>query len=957
MARSDPKTPRLEVIAMIVALLQASTTLSRRIAMLGDSITEGYGTSKPIYSWPHMLQKALQLAYKIAGLDEFAFEWVSANYAFQVPNRITSSAQASGTEANDTRWGSMRRGNTQQPGSKRWWTVRFSSADVVIRRTAATDAYIIRVDGVIVANVTSGAPGTYRHNTGAQAFSSTSPARKIEVEFVKGVPVFAGFAFYRGSETKSVQVWEMGKSNTAMSQFTAASANTVQGVVAGWRELLKSVNPHIVFINWLTNDASSFKLTAAQCEANWREIVAMVRAELPNAIIILSPPQPKFEGTVKLVEPWENYIDAASRVVRDNPNMLLDPMSDYVKLISGSSIYMSDGVHPNDLGYARYADNTAKTITGVRDLGNTGTTPPPTGGSDTVGPVIEWISPAIGGVLSGTVPFRAKVTDATGVGFQAVYTGPDTRLGIPQLIDASQNIWGFDLDVTKLTSFSGARWVARDKVGTTGNPTSTPTRAMTWTAPATTEPDPGEGTTPPPTGTVPPPNNGSYPPEQQFMMQSDWVGAFVRIGQGPLTPQQVDPKFDYAAANHTATLNLMAAQLKAAGGRGEGYLPAGVYNTSSLDFDYSSLPVQPDSGAPYGYSGAKVFGAGKRQTVLRQIAGSTGNVLRVSGRKGSEAGPGNNNKVSGFHLSDLQIIGASTGGHALNLEGLVGCTFRELHISEAGKSGVYLERSVFDPDAQPAADDAYFFQNEFAGITLVRNKWAGMESDGLAAVSLLGTNIEATQNGRDGIKLAGSSVVLVNPIVIGNGSGDAQYRGIRFMRNGNLRSSVGNVTLLGGRAEGNGAAGGYELEIDSGTGFMLSNFFALATAGAHGIGIGLRGYGDAGAVFGAKILGGSVRGVNGAAQKAFVLGADSRQTKIDTRMDFDSFVNNGTIASMVTDNGQGTSWDLARSSRTRLDGSTEVMGAGAGMVLHSPDGTAYKVAVPNGGASLAITVA
>jgi lysophospholipase L1-like esterase len=950
MARSQPKSSRSSTVTKIDTSLKGSLTASRRIAMLGDSITEGHGTSNPIYSWPHMVQKLLQVIYAILGMDPFAFQFVSAHYAFAFPSTLTYSAQESGTNSVSTTWGSARRGDTQSPGSKRWWTARFSSVDVIVRRRAATDSYVIRVDGVEVSRVTSGAPGMYRHNTGPQPFSSASAARRVEVEFLTGTPEFVGFGLYRGSETKGIQVWEMGKSNTGTLQYsTTHAAASSAGIVGGWLELLKSVNPHIVMIGWLTNDASAFKLSPADYEKYLREIVAQIRAILPNAIIVIQTPQEKYVVQVPLAAPWEEYMEAQSRVARDNADILHDPMSDYVakSVKPDADPYMDDGVHPSDLGYERYAQNTVKTLSGARDLiEDGGGETPPVPGDDTVGPTIEWISPAAGAVLTGLTPWRARVTDPSGVRNQAVYTGPGTLLGVPRLIE--DGIYGFDLDVSKLESFSGSRWMARDGIGAEGNVATTPTRAMTWTK--STVPGGGTPTPTPDPGT---PVKQSYPLDQQFMMQSDWVGAFVRVEQAPLTPAEADPAFDPAAANHTSSLNLMLDKLKNTRA-GEGYVPAGVYNVTSLDFDYTDQPIQPENGAPYGYDGAVLRGAGKRQTVLRQIPGSTGNMLRAAGRIGTEAGPGNNNKVSGLQIAAMKMEGTSTGGHALDLESLVGCSVRDMHISGAGKSGIYLERSVFES----GVDDSYFFQNSFSDLTLVRNGRCGMESDGLAAVSLTGTNIESTGNAMDGFRLVGSSVTLINAISVGNGALNPLYRGYRFLRNGNLNSSVGNVTLIGGRSEQNSGPGGYEMEIDSGTGYLLANFFTLATAGAHGIGAGLRGYGDAGALSGLRVIGGSVRGNKTAGQKAFDIGADSRFARIDTRFEFDSFPGSPTtIAPIVTDNGLATSWDLSRHARGRVNGDTELTVAGAGLVLRAPDGSFHRVTVPNGGGSVSVVPA
>jgi hypothetical protein len=345
------------------------------------------------------------------------------------------------------------------------------------------------------------------------------------------------------------------------------------------------------------------------------------------------------------------------------------------------------------------------------------------------------------------------------------------------------------------------------------------------------------------------------------------------------------------------------------------YFPPGTYVVSSIGVDYSGAgwPAQASSGEPYGYATPQVFGAGAKKSKIKQKAGSTGDVFRAVGKLGTQAGPANNNKVTGFKLYDLEIIGTPGGGNGLYMRSVVNCSVENVHIRNCGKSGIYIARETF----VGGVNDEYAYALTFRAIKLVSNTLWGFENSGTAAIGADMYSIEAIGNGAGGFKVCPTNMNLYSCQAIGNGNGSVSGRGLLAVKASNS-TSVNSVLVLNSfRSESNSLAGGYEIEIQSGTGFALvtPNFFP--GVGVHCLGVGLTNGGSASFVNSLTVIGGFF-GVSSSAspdQKALVLGSDSRNTTIiNSRFNYNGGVT--TPEALITDGGFRTS--VLMNSNTRF---------------------------------------
>jgi hypothetical protein len=333
---------------------------------------------------------------------------------------------------------------------------------------------------------------------------------------------------------------------------------------------------------------------------------------------------------------------------------------------------------------------------------------------------------------------------------------------------------------------------------------------------------------------------------------------------------------------------------------------AGTFLVTNLGIDYSlaKWPTQAISGAPYGYAAPSIIGQGIKKTIIKQKAGATGDLFVVSGKVGTQAGPANNNKVTGAELADLELLGNKTGGHGLRIRSLVNSSFKNLWVSDAGKSGIYFERETF----VSGVNDEYSYSNTFTNVKVKTNGRWGIECSGSASIGGTFYDVEAINNTLGGWLVAPTNMALHGCQAIGNGKNLIDGRGLLAIRNTNSTSVNSTLILDGFRSEGNSQPGGFEIEIAAGIGYEVSAPAFYATTGASCLGIGLRGLGGDGYVQALTVTGGyyGITTNTYPDQKAIVLGSDARDTVIKGgRYNFQGTLN--TVESVVVDGGFRTS--------------------------------------------------
>lgn len=341
--------------------------------------------------------------------------------------------------------------------------------------------------------------------------------------------------------------------------------------------------------------------------------------------------------------------------------------------------------------------------------------------------------------------------------------------------------------------------------------------------------------------------------------------------------------------------------------------PSVAYMVSNLTLDYSG-DSQATSGPPYGFQAPSIIGEGRRRTIIRQISGSTGPVLSVTGRQGS-FGAANNGKVSGFTLEGVEIIGTSgSSNHGVVVRNFVSCSIRDFHIRGCGGSGLKLVRDYFVSGDEEyghglSVRDGFIVACGRYGIESSATAWAGAGTGtGAAAVSLEAMTVECSANTLGGFYFSPANMNLFGCRAFQNGGA-----GFKTFRNPNQDSSNFTFNMWGCRSEGNcTSSGSYEIEVEgavSGGGLYGCTVLATNARAPHCVGVGNAAAGSDSYIQRFVIESGFFSGEGTDASQMFcVTGSDCRGlVLVNPRIAYETFAAPGTVPSaLMTDGGVNT---------------------------------------------------
>jgi chitodextrinase len=371
-----PETSRSAWLAKWKNLVDQRATRPVKYMHLGDSITEGMGSTLTVDGertllnkmWTAREQIEFENKWPTTGPASFGFEFVNSYYKFAGPSTIDSTFEYLKTASTATSGGLI--GKTRLVGDGTTAEIKRFATTFEVYATLANTAASVKVfiNGAQVAQRTG--------VTGLQKIAVTGlnggNLHTLKLEFAGTGTMFFGAAVYRGTENKGFQVWGGGNSGSSTFVFNG----TARGL---WEQMVKMVNPDVISISWLTNDmnAGNGKRTPSVYQADTLAMVKKLRAAVPNALIFIQVPQQyKFlnqyiEGTT-----WQQYVDTNYWVANQVANVFVEPISDHVAM--GANL--KDGIHPNDTGYLEYGKISMRTLDGQYESGN--------GGGDTTAPSI-----------------------------------------------------------------------------------------------------------------------------------------------------------------------------------------------------------------------------------------------------------------------------------------------------------------------------------------------------------------------------------------------------------------------------------------------------------------------------------------------------------------------------------------------------------------------------------------
>lgn len=330
--------------------LGARLTTPLDLIFIGDSISEGQGSSVLSNRWISQLLSTLRAKFQPTGVSG-STGYIPAWHAITSPSGTSPTTAGTPTQSNNSGLGRrclQLNGNTD--------TVTFSftgtSFDLYYTTQQSTvSQFSVKIDAGAPTTVTPSSGGVISAKWNSGALSAGS--HTVLVSWVSNTPQIEGLMPYNGDETSGLRLFDAAHYGFTTSSFTS---------LGYWTSALSNItNPAIVFLYLGTNDFGT-SVSSNQFQTNLTSILALIRAKLPNTTVAIIA---GYERGGSFAEPWSNYIAAMNTVAyNDLLTYVIDLTTEMNKCdretING--IYNVDNVHPTDIGHLMISDIVMKNL-------------------------------------------------------------------------------------------------------------------------------------------------------------------------------------------------------------------------------------------------------------------------------------------------------------------------------------------------------------------------------------------------------------------------------------------------------------------------------------------------------------------------------------------------------------------------------------------------------------------
>ena len=317
------------------------------IGVLGDSIAEGQGATTLQRAYPAQLRDRLRAAFPSGargGLD-----YIASRHQITVPADQGFSFAGPTAKGGRHGWGRRVVPLTEASGTGTY-TARMTSAQVCWWAPGLDAAITVAVDG--------GEPETVRADVGG-SLTWTSPRlpsaeHEIAVAWAGGKPELEGAWLFDGDEQRGVHVIEGGNSG---SQLWQLSEKARPDGVSTWIRSAPRFKLDLWMPEHLINDV--VVRTPEQVRSDAAVLIELIRG-VSHAPILFTPP---YERTTLPIRgtTWAEYVDALRDAASDDPLADVFEIGAYIPRLVGDGAsdpygWMGPDNHPNDRGYARFAE-------------------------------------------------------------------------------------------------------------------------------------------------------------------------------------------------------------------------------------------------------------------------------------------------------------------------------------------------------------------------------------------------------------------------------------------------------------------------------------------------------------------------------------------------------------------------------------------------------------------------
>lgn len=317
------------------------------VLCVGDSITEGQGSSTKEDRWTDRLNAYLQGRYNTGGVGGAG--WISGTHAVYGPDSPWAGySSQSGTITAITTVGDIGfRAASMATGAVRTYTLTGTSVDIYWQRASGNGSFTWAVDGGSATTVSTAGTTSTTTKTTVTLGATVGASHTLTITATTGPVVLEGVFVYNGDETNGPRMWEAGHTAWDTNQYLNHADYT------NFAAFVTSIAPNLVLIQLGFNDYMNNTVTPASYSTNLSKLLTTLDG-LANRPSILLIDSYDYGGTQPGTATQADFRTVLLNLVSADPDYRAYlnfgdtmPPTD----TTGAGYYRTDGIHPNDSGY------------------------------------------------------------------------------------------------------------------------------------------------------------------------------------------------------------------------------------------------------------------------------------------------------------------------------------------------------------------------------------------------------------------------------------------------------------------------------------------------------------------------------------------------------------------------------------------------------------------------------